>query len=305
MAQGRSMGSFVWVVGVDLTAHCHGALRFADWLHRRTRALGHRFDALHVIERMRMSTLYPGSGPVLQRAIRLTRANVLAVGARHAIRSIDVARADLAAEELGARATEDGAGLLIGRAGANEGWSPVALGGTTRLLLRSLPGPVCIVPPDLDVARLDPGPLLVSLEIDESSIAALRFAFGLGRQIGRPVIGVHGGDDGDDARARIEKWCDEHDLPVPGLRLGAASTTAAAVNDAESERACMIICGATRLTLADRSLYETAGTRLAALASCPVLVIPPGEGSARRRSVTPGLEQRVDSVPQQGGPPPS
>lgn len=252
-----------------------------------------------------MSTTYPGSGPVLQRAIRLARANVQAVGARHAIRSIEVARADLAAEELGARATEDGAGLLIGRAGATEGWSPVALGGSTRLLLRSLPGPVCIVPPDLDVARLDPGPLLVSLETDASSIDALRFAFGLARQIGRPVIGVHGSDDRDDARARIEKWCREHDLPVPGLRLGAVSTTAAVVTDAESERACMIICGATRLTLADRTVHETAGTRLAALASCPVLVIPPGEGSAGRRSATHGLEQRVDSVPQQGGPPPS
>lgn len=276
---------FVWLVGVDLTAHCHGALRFADWLHRRTRALGHRFEALHVVEDGRASSLYPGNAPLMDRARRLTRACVDAVGARYAIRSIDVTPADLAAEAIGTRAAADGTGIIIGRAGGNEGWSPVSLGGTARNLLRTLPGPLCIVPPDLDVAKLDPGPVLVSLATDGSCVEALGFAYGIGRQIGRPVIAVHGGVEPEAARAKIVRWCEEHRLPVPGLRLGRVPTTAAIVGDAEDEGACMVVCGATRLTLAERRVHETVGTRLAALASCPVLVVPPRPAVSQRTAL--------------------
>jgi nucleotide-binding universal stress UspA family protein len=96
------------------------------------------------------------------------------------------------------------------------------------------------------------------------------------------VIAVHGGVEPDAARTKIEAWCEEHRLPVPGLRLGRVSTTAAIVGDAEDERACMVVCGATRLTLAERPVHETVGTRLAALTSCPVLVIPPRHPVPRR-----------------------
>jgi nucleotide-binding universal stress UspA family protein len=294
------MGSFGWLVGVDLTAHCHGALLFADWLHRRTRGLGHRFDVLHVIEDQRTAALYPGSGPLIARAFRLTHACVRAVGAQHAIRSIDVATADLAADELSARATSHQTGIVIGRAGANEGWSPVSLGGTARALLRSLPGPLCIVPPDLDVPRLDPGPVVVSLETAPSCVDALRFAYGIAREIGRPVLGVHGGEKGDDARENIVRWCEEHHLPVPGLRLERASTTAAVVNDSEEERACMVVCGATRLSLAKRPMHQSVGTRVAALASCPVFVVPPHiEDTLRLGSFTDRLARGVETVTEQ------
>lgn len=298
------MDPYRWLVGIDLTPRSYGALRFVRWLHDRTRGQAHRFVGIHVVESHSLALFwYPGAGPIEERARGLADAAVAAAEADPAIRVVDIVSASRASEVLRERSEGDGAGVVLGRAAGDADWSLVALGTTARRLLRQVNQPVCVVPPDLDPARLDPGPLVVALTPDDTCVDALRFATALGRQLGRVVLGAHAlpplrvsapfpeastaylpfpATDRDCVRLRraaadrVAEWLDEHELEAVAVRFehGAAGLVTERV--AERENACLIVCGSRRLDLAHRLFQTSVGTDLAAHANRPVFVVPPG-----------------------------
>lgn len=288
-----------WIVATDLTPRSHGALRFAHWLHASAEPPRPRITLVHVVNPRSGGGEYPGDAPVLRRARELAHASAEAVGAAEclaATEAIEGARADQALAQL---ASASASGLIVGRAGEASTWSLVNLGKTARRLLRSVPGPLCVVPPDMQ--SIGDGPVLVAVSDNPHALPAARFAVDLARSLHREVRALHIAPDPrpipvtmgepilppfldataiadlrDTTRLRIERWIEESGLPelaAPIVDLGDPGPAIERV--AEQEGAAMIVCGSRRLGLGDRVLQSSIGTDLAAHADRPVIVVPP------------------------------
>src|SRR5690606_31904612 len=67
----------------------------------------------------------------------------------------------------------------------------VRLGRVARKMLRRLPVPVVVVPPDLEKDAIGDGPVLCTIDTDAHSLAAVRFARELARAVGRELELAH------------------------------------------------------------------------------------------------------------------
>jgi nucleotide-binding universal stress UspA family protein len=288
-----------WIIATDLTPRSHGALRFAQWLHASAEPPGPRMTAVHVVNPRSSGAEYPGDAPVLARARELTRASVEAIGAATCFAAIEAIEGVRADEALAQLASSSGSGLIVGRAGEASTWSLVNLGPTARRLLRSVPGPLCVVPPDMH--SIGDGPVLVAVSDAPHSEPAARFAIDLARSLHREVRALHIAPDPrpipvtmgepimppfldagaimeirDATRLRIERWLEEAGLPElssPIVDLGDPGP--AIERQAKDNGAAIIVCGSRRLGLRDRVLQSSIGTDLAAHADRPVIVVPP------------------------------
>lgn len=303
-----------WLVELDVSERAHGAVRFAKWYREQAEAGDPHMVGLNVSKPRALSFALPVPGPgsaAQQRGDEL-RAMVNGLGAEGVFSSIEVVEAPTPDQALTDRAERDGAGIVIAREGAAEGWSLVALGSTVRRLLRRSNAPVAIVPPDLDVSLLErDGPVVVAVAADETAITAVQYARRIASQLHRTLVGVHAvhipatvgapglaaayahpspdrelsiaADATAAKRARVVDWVRDHDLdPLP---LDFAEGPAPVVVDriAEAHRACLIVCGSRRLSLAERAIQTSVGTDLAAHSRLPVLVVPPDRDPALER----------------------
>lgn len=288
-----------WIVATDLTPRSHGALRFAAWLHASADPPGPRITALHVVNPRTTGGEYPGDAPVIRRARELTQASAEAVGAAECLAAIEAIEGTRADEAIAQLASASASGLIVGRAGEASSWSLVNLGRTARRLLRTVPGPLCVVPPD--VQTVGDGPVLVAVSDAPHSAPAARFAIDLARSLHREVRALHIAPDPrpipvamgepvmppfldataiteirDATRLRIERWLEESGLPelrTPIVDLGDPGP--AIEREAKELGASIIVCGSRRLALKDRMLQSSIGTELAAHADRPVIVVPP------------------------------
>lgn len=285
-----------WIVGLDLLDHSRGAIRFARWLHRTQAA-----EAMIGVHALGMAPTGHAAGP--------------AEGSFHAWvhaatrRAVDELGASDAFAELGvieAMAPEDGleqalvdkraSGLIVGRRARSDEDPVIRLGRVARRLLRQMPAPLAVVPPDLGEAP-PPGPVIVATDLDASAEAALAFAVRFARAIGRDLVVVHAVTVAGALQAYLsaQAWDREHleaiergeaavrtHLAARGVQarvevvrspIGAGVLAACARHDA-----CALICGSRRLSLVDRIFTSSVGSELAALAAIPVLVIPPDSG---------------------------
>lgn len=290
-----------WVVGLDLRPHSHGAINFAHWLSDHDKHPEQlRIDGLHVVE----SGLFdlPGGKSrvgVLGDALAAARVAVAVRGADAAFSSIDVvesAKGDGVVQLLTAAAelpiTD---GIILGRRAAGEHGALVRLGKVARKLLRRLPAPTFVVPPDLERQHIGPGPIVCAVALDEHGVAVARFGERLAQRLGRSARLVHVIDSGDpiglqylpegswdnlherrrdDAQAQIVQWRDAAGLSAYTL-LAQGQTVPRLVSAARELDACMILCGSRRLTLAERVWISSVGSSLAAAAHLPVGVVAP------------------------------
>jgi nucleotide-binding universal stress UspA family protein len=291
-----------WIVGLDTTERCVGALRWVAWLKARARRPGTALVGVHVVEPARLAFAPGGEGDD-RTLVEALRAFVDRLGLSEVLDSIDVVRAASAAEGLTSLASRTGAGLVVGRAARSHGWSLTALGGTARRVLRELPGPVCVVPPDFDIGPADAGPIALALDADDTCVDAVRLATQFGRGVSIAVMGVHvlapidpmtlrpesagayepfPTTDRDyvrlehAARDRFEEFFRKHDLEAVDLRLEHGTPAKVIEDVAAREHASLIACGSRRLGLASRLFTTSVGTDLAAHASRPVMIVPPG-----------------------------
>ncbi|HEY0134508.1 MAG TPA: universal stress protein [Nannocystis sp.] len=272
-----------WILGLDLGARGRGAVRVADWLAGPDRTIG-----VHVLEHWTRPYIRPNAISAVHEAVRRI-GDEFHVTPPARISVLEAA----SAEEGLAEAARGAAGLVIGRVAGSRQDTPFGLGRVARRLLRSLPGPVVVVPRDLEAVA--PGPVLLATDLDESSDAAAAFARALAGKHGRELVVVHVGERRhsdlidelepswlaareayrDELAAALARWMARHDLAQAPRRVVYGSTVDELVTLAATIDAAMLVVGSRRLGAAGRVFLGSTASALAGRAACPVAVIPP------------------------------
>jgi nucleotide-binding universal stress UspA family protein len=273
-----------WILGLDLGPRSHGALVFAAWL----RSGGADVRGLHVLEAWAGPFLAATEDPgVTVRAVVAERYAHLGIAPLEQVEVMVMPRAEDGL--LGAAATAEG--LVIGRAAPRGERPRVRLGSVARRVLRALPVPVIVVPPDL--VAVAPGPILLATDLGPSSEEAVRFAVALAATHGRELELVHVGeprhsdliDELEPAwlrerqiyragvQAMADAWAAERGLGgVRNVRFGDRAEEIAAV--AAHCDAALVVTGSRRIGLAGRLFSTSTASALAGLADRAVAVVP-------------------------------
>ena len=279
------MVTSTWIVGLDLDGRSNGALTFADWL---TRA-GDVAIGVHVLEAWTRPHIRRDLGAavrdLVERACATRRLTPLA-----RVSTLEAVRAEQGLTL--ACAAEGAAGLVIGRAARSDRDPLVRLGVVARQLLRQLPAPVIVVPPDW--AAVAPGPVVLATDLGPASEAAVGFARELAARHGRALELVHVAErrhndlidelepswlaarDAYHAAmvSDLDTWAAVHGLTRAPRHVvhGDPATELAAV--ASARAAAVVVVGSRRLGLAARAFLSSTASALAGHAACPVAVVP-------------------------------
>jgi nucleotide-binding universal stress UspA family protein len=290
-----------WIVGLDTRGLSRGALVFAAWL-REHGVHGHAPEAFigaHIFERAHVPALLgrPADRPdwLGERARETIEAMIAEVGPSPLDRvqwedgvTADVALADLA-DQL------DAAALVIGRRAMSDDGSLLRLGRTARRLLRKLPAPVIIVPPDFEGPPPGDGPVLCAVDLRDRSLAPARFAVSLAGHLGRRCQLLHAvplpetldyyrGDDAlrrelveelqREATVALERWCEEHGLFEQARTTLVGDPADVIHRRIDAGKAPLLVCGSRQLALVRRLFSSSLGSYLAATAPVPVAIVP-------------------------------
>jgi nucleotide-binding universal stress UspA family protein len=296
---GKTSTSAKWIVGLDLGARSIGAIRFAKWL---SEAGGDQLVAVHVLEEAHLQAAlrYHHLAEVETAAVAGAKAAITAAGADANFQLIDVVEGRTAEESLATAAAYRRAdGIVIGRNAAREGAAIVRLGRVARKVLRTLPASVAVVPPDFDPSTAGRGPVVLACSLDDDAIAATAFARGFAERFGRGLDLIHVAaspedhaaqyvplatleklrkDTTNESEAQLAAWAKTNGLVNAArvVKLGGRVEQIAA--HARERDAVAIVTGSRRLSGFERFLLASAGSELAAHASCPVIVVPPARG---------------------------
>ena len=256
-----------WAIGLDFRREGKGALAFAHWL--RAGDTGDKFVGLHALE----------SSPLLQ-ALREPGEEQRALDAARSLALKDLAKADMtgiegptvldgelpgealvrALEEVEAQA------LIIGRRAERNDARWLRLGPVARRLLRRLPGPLVVVPPDLAEDQIGDGPVVLASDLRDDSVGAAAFARQVARARDRDVVVAHivpTSEDveqfmpaatvqqlydqiGMDRRDSMEKWKREVGLEHAPSAVASGETVERLMGIANAEKAPMIVSGSRR-----------------------------------------------------------
>jgi nucleotide-binding universal stress UspA family protein len=288
-----------WIIGLDLRPRSRGALRLARWLAEATRDHGaDELVAVHVLtdKHLRTALLLHHLDEVVEGARAEALRCLDEAGCSEIVKDVEVTQALTADEGLEqARARHGADGLLVGRAAPAEGHHLVRLGSVARRLLRGLPCPVVVAPPDLDPASLGPGPVVALSSLADDAVEACRLAARLAGRLARTVSIAHVVDDPRAGTGTylpttsLERWAGERIaegeqeltrwVAASGLRPDATAVLQgevlhSALAFAQAQRAPLVVAGARRLGGLDRVFSPTVGGALAATAPVPVAIVP-------------------------------
>jgi nucleotide-binding universal stress UspA family protein len=285
-----------WIIGLDLRPRSFGALHFATWLTKTVPKADERFIAVHVLEpeHLRAALKYSHMDQVLA-AARETGQRILereAPGER--IRELEIIEGVEAAEALvGALSRHDADALVVGRIAGRSDVAFVRLGRVARRLVRQLPAPVVVVPPDVEAADLGSGPIIALTSLDDSAIEACRFAAQIAERTGRRLVLLHvvpylelpfmqgasldeiARDQRRAAELSLAEWVKREQLRADEalVEQGDVLDRAEAVAD-ERDSPLLVIGAAGRVGL-DRFRTPSMGRELAATSAVPVAIVPP------------------------------
>ncbi len=288
-----------WIVGLDLRLASQGALRFASWLARESRAAdGEELVGVHVLEEehLRLVLRYHHLDEVIARARTSAEEALAAEGAARLIRELEVVR-DLRAEEglEKARTSHRADAVIVARHAGRESHAIVRLGRVARRLLRTLASPVIVVPPDLRADEIGEGPVLALTGLGDDSLAALRFAGRMAQRLGRELGIAHAvavpeefgaylppqtlgrllevnQREGEQALA---EWMKAHGLSADALAVLQGGAVERALEHASAEGSPLLVTGSRQLSSVERVLLASTGSALAAAAPFAVAVVPP------------------------------
>lgn len=285
-----------WLIGLDLKASSTGAVAFAAWLARHSSS--ERFAAVHVIEESYLLQVLRSEH--LARAQEDARDRVEKLlgeaGLRDRVETYDAVRGTVADQRLEAEAHNVQADvLLVGRQARADELKFVRLGRVARRLCRRLPVPTVVVPPELEVASIGDGPIMLATAVAEEDVEAARFAHEVARATGRSLLVAHIlpdlGDEGNfvpaatlrqlydqlgmDRERDIQKWMKKHDLGDASVVLAQGEVVGRLIGIAQQEHVPLIVCGSRMLSGAERVMVASIATQLSCHAACPVAVVPP------------------------------
>lgn len=287
-----------WLVGMDLTDRGQGALGYARWLAGVLPAGRDRFTGVHVLEENELRQLlrYHHLEEVEQQAAAAAARVATQAGADAVLTERRVVVGTTAEHTLEGLAHQPGVrALVIGRQARRGEKRVVRLGRVARRLLRTLPAPVVVVPPDLQPSDVGEGPVLFAASTDDDATAAAELAKQLAADLGRPLSVVHvvPGDDylaaemvpagvaGDffhelrqDHERNLVAWMRAHGLGgVPHL-VSEGSVVDRLAEVAREERSPLVVVGSRGLGLGMRLFSSSVATDLAAASEVPVVVVP-------------------------------
>lgn len=288
-----------WILGLDLRDASTGALQLARWLvtHASPKER-HELVPVHVLEESYLAQVlrHRPLAEVQQIAeadanTELGRAELRAVAASPRIVRGMVAEDRLAAE-LDA---EHADAIVIGRQAPSGELHFVRLGRIARRLLRRLPAPVVVMPPELRAENIGAGPILLAVDLVDDGGAAARFAMRVAQSVGRKVVVVHIVEPEPEtqrylpattiaelheriglARGRdLEGWKAAHHLADARSVVAHGDVVSRLVAIAQAEAAPMIVCGSRGMTTVERVFVASSAAELSCWAGCAVAVVPP------------------------------
>lgn len=290
-----------WIVGLDLRPSCEGALQFARWLSRISRADGERVLAVHVIEEepLRAALRVHHMDEVLriarERAERILReGGAPELASTLTLEVVPALRAEETLVEVLRREAADA--FVVGRLATCGSHRLVRLGRVARRLLKRLAAPVIVVPPDLRERDLGDGPLVMATDLTDASVEACRFAQLLGHRLARSVTLVTVAADPKDAapyglpddqvealrrealeagEIELRAWIEANDLLVGATVALVGDRIETVIELATRLRSPLVVAGSHRRAGADRLLVPSSARELAAAATVPVAVVPP------------------------------
>lgn len=286
-----------WLVGMDLSDRGQGALAYARWLHGVLPA-EERFVGVHVLEEAELRQLlrYHHLAELEGRAATAAARVVKEAGAGAALAEQRVICGRSAEHALANLAQQDGVrALVIGRQARRGEKRVVRLGRVARRLLRTLPSPVLVVPPDLQAGAVGDGPVLLAAGTDDDATGAAAFAKQLAAELGRPLAVAHvvPSDDylaaemvpsgvagsffrelREDHERNLAAWMHAHGLSGVPYHVSEGSVVDRLADIARSERAPLVVCGSRGLGLGMRLFSSSVATDLAAACEVPVAVVP-------------------------------
>lgn len=288
-----------WIVGLDLRPSGKGAIQFAQWLSQASGG-GAKMVGIHVLEEAHLQSalryhhldeLENGANEAADMMIKDAGAEV-ALADRHIVKGVQASGALKTA-----LAYHLADGLVVGRQAPREGRRLLRLGRTARRLLRMLPSPVVVVPPDYQEPA-DDGPVVVTTNLRQDASTAMFFGAEFAKLTGRPLVALHIIPEPDsyaahyipeesrrkiaeehekDAKLHLRQWLTGLGLKADKEEVIAGHVTDTAVDYVEAHKAALLVCGSRRLSTVERLLLTSIGSELAAHASCAVAVVPPME----------------------------
>ncbi|PRQ09694.1 universal stress protein [Enhygromyxa salina] len=286
--------STTWTLGLDLREGAEGPLVFARWLRDQADLT---LVPIHVIEPDQHRLLasaekHEQAVALAEDALARTLERVGSSSPLEDVRMIEVG----SPEDVLASAALDSDGLIIGRLAPRGKDRLLRLGGVARRLLRRLPAPTIVVPPDTRAQNIGKGPIVLAADTHEDSVGAARFALRMAELLGRELILAHvvpmpyGWSIGylpaesvkqvrADLRAggerTLERWASQHG--ITGLRgvVTEGIVTEELGRLAKAEDALMLVTGSRKLNALERLFVTSVGSELSASAPCPVAVVPP------------------------------
>lgn len=286
-----------WIVGLDLRPKSQGAMRWAAWMATSCAAGDERLVGVHILEEhhLRAALRYHSLNELVDSATEASSELLRELGIRDAFSEVHVLQGDSAEEALPvAAAYHQCDGMILGRQALREGRYVNRLGRVARRVLRALPRPVIVVPPDFEEPPSD-APIVAACNLDDDSNSAVMFAADMSRRLQRRLVLVHAVPLPDDYGARIlsatalEALRKEHQeegeaqLQAWAKARGIEATTVVVqggvvhslVEAAKAHRAALLVTGSRKLTAFERVFLTSTGTQTAALAECAVAVVPP------------------------------
>lgn len=281
-----------WILGIDTRNRSQGALRFAAWLREQMRDEDYEAHGFHVLEHDEMMVLLRRHhlAEVLEDADKRMREAIEAANAGDVLTRASVAQAQTAEQALAdAARLHDADGLIIGRSAMREGRSLVRLGRVARRLVRTLPAPVVVTPPDLDTGQLGDGPVVCAVSPKPESVDAAHKAVAFAELLGREAVLVHClrlpqpaslhdgliSLDRESAEQRLSTFCETHGLTDVRREVVIGAPEDAMLRRSAELGAPLVVCGSRRLDIVQRVFQSSVGTHLASYSKVPVVLVPP------------------------------
>jgi nucleotide-binding universal stress UspA family protein len=288
-----------WAIGVHLAEDHLGPLRFAAALinvAKEDRGVG-----IHVLPDP--GTIHPLVTPEEISGIRdqilLDISEMLATEGFPPGRSqVELVQDDVVERGLAECATHlHTSALIVGRRAKRDEDPLVRLGEVTRRLLRRLPMPLIVVPPDFgeaDDRGFGEGPIVVGVDLTDHCTPAVLFAEALAARLDRPLLLAHGTQafhwgvsyiptgtmDRVQARAReaatdaLREWVAPLGLRDARQRVFTGDPAKHLLDIAAKEDAAVLVTGSRMLGPIERVFLASVSSEVAAGASCPVAVVP-------------------------------
>lgn len=285
-----------WMIGLDLRNLAAGAVSFARWV--QAQAPDHRFCGVHVVESLPQSLL-GDAAPSPEEIREVAEAALAPLRDDGLVSELGAIEATAAEDGLAAACADNNSdALIIGRIKPTDEERLVRLGRVARRLMRMLPRPTVVVPPDLDVATIPDGPILLATDLGDASAGAARFAHELATALKRDLLVTYvvrlpdhldvylpsdawsslKGSANERSRESLARWIADHGLSNgPGeVRTSVVhGTPSLAIQDvAKVSSASVLVVGSRGLQTAQRLFTSSVGTELAAASSIPVAVVP-------------------------------